>query len=228
MDQPVEVVGKRHRDARPDRTDPFPAGFRAPALGASCTATIDRHPRAGLRAMSQVDHDSSFVNEAHPRRRRGLHREPGADCARLLCFLIRGSGKKVSSLDGMVNRGILSCMGRPATHVYEVSAPNGDVLGLVRAPSAGRALRRINELCGVPCTVLGRQVFFAEQHRRDCAGRWQVRSVRLSVKAPNLMTRSYVPKGPTAVFIAHAPHCPALRARSQSSCDHHIHPPISG
>jgi hypothetical protein len=128
----------------------------------------------------------------------------------------------------MVNRGILSCMGRPATHVYEVSAPNGDVLGLVRAPSAGRALRRINELCGVPCTVLGRQVFFAEQHRRDCAGRWQVRSVRLSVKVPNLMTRSYVPKGPTAVFIAHAPHCPALRARSQSSCDHHIHPLISG
>ena len=119
-------------------------------------------------------------------------------------------------------------MGRPATHVYEVSAPNGDVLGLVRAPSAGRALRRINELCGVPCTVVGRRVFFAEQHRRDCAGRWQVRSVRLSVKVPNLMTRSYVPKGPTAVFIAHAPHCPALRARSQSSCDHHIHPPILG
>ena len=99
-------------------------------------------------------------------------------------------------------------MGRPATHVYEVSAPDGEVLGLVRAPSAGRALRRINELCGVPCTVLGRRVFFAEQHRRDCAGRWQVRSVRLSVKVPNLMTRSYVPKGPTAVFIAHAPRLP--------------------
>ena len=127
-----------------------------------------------------------------------------------------------------VNRGILSCMGRPATHVYEVSAPDGEVLGLVRAPSAGRALCRMNELCGVPCTVLGRRVFFAEQHQRDCAGRWQVRSVRLSVKVPNLMTRSYVPKGPTAEFIAHAPHCPALRARSQSSCDHHIHPPILG
>ena len=183
----------------------------------------------GLRALCQVDHDSSFVNEAHRRRRRGLHREPGAHCARLLCFLIRGRGKKKSpAWTAWVNRGILSCMGRPATHVYEVSAPDGDVLGLVRAPSAGQALRRINELCGVPCTVVGRRVFFAEQHRRDCAGRWQVRSVRLSVKVPNLMTRSYVPKGPTAVFIAHAPHCPALRARSQSSCDHHIHPPIPG
>ena len=136
--------------------------------------------------------------------------------------------KKSPAWTAGVNRGILSCMGRPATLVYEVSTPNGDVLGLVRAPSAGRALRRINELCGVPCTVVGRRVFFAEQHRRDCAGRWQVRSVRLSVKVPNLMTRSYVPKGPTAVFIAQAPHCPALRARSQSSCDDHIHPPISG
>ena len=119
-------------------------------------------------------------------------------------------------------------MGRPATHVYEVSAPDGEVLGLVRAPSAGRALRRINALCGVPCTVLGRRVFFGEQHRRDCAGRWQVRSVRLSVKVPNLLTRNYVPDGPTAVFIAHAPRCPALRARSRSSCNRHIHPPISG
>ena len=34
-------------------------------------------------------------------------------------------------------------MERPATHDYEVSAPDGEVLGLVRAPSAGRALRRI-------------------------------------------------------------------------------------
>jgi hypothetical protein len=93
-------------------------------------------------------------------------------------------------------------MGRQTTHVYEVSAPDGEILGLVRASSAGQALRRINELCGVPCTVLGRQVFFAEQHRRDCAGRWQVRLVRLSVKAANLMTRSYVANGPTAVFVA--------------------------
>ena len=119
-------------------------------------------------------------------------------------------------------------MESPATHVYEVSAPDGEVLGLVRAPSAGRALRRINELCGVPCTVVGRRVFFAEQHRRDCAGRWQVRSVRLTVKTPDLMTRNYVPEGPAAEFIAQAPRCPALRARSRSSCDRHIHPPISG
>jgi hypothetical protein len=119
-------------------------------------------------------------------------------------------------------------MGRPTTHVYEVSGPDGEVLGLVRAPSAGRALRRINELCGVPCTVLGRRVFFAEQHRRDCAGRWQVRSVRLSVKAPNLMTRNYVPEGPAAVFIAYAPRCPALRARSRSPSDLHHQPPLPG
>jgi hypothetical protein len=125
-------------------------------------------------------------------------------------------------------RGILSCMGRPTTYVYEVSGPDGEVLGLVRAPSAGRALRRINELCGVPCTVLGRRVFFDEQHRRDCAGPWRVRSVRLSVKAANLMTRNYVPEGPTAVFIAPAPRCLALRARSRSSCDRQIYPPISG
>ena len=89
-------------------------------------------------------------------------------------------------------------MGRATTHVYEVSAPNGEILGLVRAASAGQALRRINELCGVPCTVLGRRVFFAEQYRRDCAGRWLVRIVRLSVKAANLMTRNYVAEGPTA------------------------------
>ena len=125
-------------------------------------------------------------------------------------------------------RSIFSCMGRLTTHVYEVSGPDGEVLGLVRAPSPERALRRINELCGVPCTVLGRRVFFDEQHRRDCAGPWQVRSVRLSVKVANLMTRNYVPEGPTAVFIAPAPHCPALRARSRSSCDRHIHPPILG
>jgi hypothetical protein len=93
-------------------------------------------------------------------------------------------------------------MSRPATHVYEVLAPDGEVLGLVRAASAGQALRRINELCGVPCTVLGRRVFFAEEHRQDCAGRWQVRLVRLSVKAANLLTRNYVAEGPTAVFEA--------------------------
>ena len=96
-------------------------------------------------------------------------------------------------------------MGRATTHVYEVSAPNGEILGLVRAASAGQALRRINELCGVPCTVLGRRVFFAEQYRRDCAGRWLVRIVRLSVKAANLMTRNYVPEGPTAEFVAEPP-----------------------
>jgi hypothetical protein len=115
-------------------------------------------------------------------------------------------------------------MGKPATHVYEVSAPDGEVLGLVRAPSTGQALRRINELCGVPCTVLGRRVFFTEQHQRDCAGRWQVRSVRLSVKAANLLTRNYVPDGPTAVFVAHSPRrpnaglLPGLRARARPSC----------
>lgn len=96
-------------------------------------------------------------------------------------------------------------MGRATTHVYEVSAPNGEILGLVRAASAGQALRRINELCGVPCTVLGRRVFFAEQYRRDCAGRWLVRIVRLSVKAANLMTRNYVPEGPSAEFVAEPP-----------------------
>src|SRR5918996_3438688 len=120
---------------------------------------------------------------------------------------------------------MLRPMGRRTANVYEVSAPDGEVLGLVRASSSARALRRINELCGVPCTVLGRRMFFAEQHRRDCAGRWQVRSVRLSVKEPNLLTRNYVPEGPAAVFIAPAPRCPALRARSRSSCDRNIHPP---
>lgn len=130
-------------------------------------------------------------------------------------------------------------MGRPTTHVYEVSAPDGEVLGLVRASSAARALRRINELCGVRCTVLGRQVFFAEEHRRDCAGRWQVRTVRLSVKVPNLMTRNYVADGPAMVFVASAAHArhrrPAPprsaddRMRSQrSSLDRHAHLPISG
>jgi hypothetical protein len=128
-------------------------------------------------------------------------------------------------------------MGRPTTNVYEVSAPDGEILGLVRASSAARALRRINELCGVPCTVLGRQVFFADEHRPDCAGRWQVRMVRLSVKASNLMTRSYVADGPAAVFVASAAHTrsrrptpPLLaddRARSRQSSPH-VYPPISG
>lgn len=102
-------------------------------------------------------------------------------------------------------------MGRPTTHVYEVSAPDGEILGLVRTSSAARALRRINEFCGVPCTVLGRQVFFAEEHRRDCAGPWQVQTVRLSVKAANLMTRNYVADGPAAVFVASAPHARSHR-----------------
>jgi hypothetical protein len=126
-------------------------------------------------------------------------------------------------------------MGRPTTHVYEVSAPDGEILGLVRASSAARALRRINELCGVPCTVLGRQVFFAEQHRRDCAGRWQVRTVRLSVKAASLMTRNYVADGPAAVFVASAagarsrrPAPPLLTNDRRSSCDRPVYPAISG
>ncbi len=187
--------------------------------------SIGERDLVGLRALPEIDHASSFFSEAQRHDRRGLHREPGVVGARLLCFLIqeRAPAWTVSAI-----RGILSCMGRATTHVYEVSAPDGDVLGLVRAPSAGRALRRINELCGVPCTVLGRRVFFDEQHRRDCAGPWQVRSVRLSVKAPTLMTRNYVLEGPTAVFIAQAPRCPALRASSRSSCDRQIHPPISG
>jgi hypothetical protein len=131
-------------------------------------------------------------------------------------------------LDVILHPRHFGCMGRPVTNVYEVSAPDGEVLGLVRASSSARALRRINELCGVPCTVVGRQVFFAEQHRRDCAGRWQVRSVRLSVKAPNLMTRNYVPDGPPAVFVAHPPCRPAGRAHSRSSSDRQSHPPVSG
>src|SRR5690606_15028422 len=66
------------------------------------------------------------------------------------------------------------------------------------------ALRRINEACGVPCTVLGRQGVFAEEHQRDCAGPWRRRLVRLSVKAGHLLTRNYVAEGPTAVFLAAA------------------------
>jgi hypothetical protein len=130
--------------------------------------------------------------------------------------------------------GIFRCMGRPTTKVYEVSAPDGEVLGLARASSAGQALRRVNELCGVPCTVLGRRVFFAEQHRHDCAGRWQVRSVRMAVKAANLLTRNYVADGPTAVFVAAPPRRPApnlspgSRERAGTACDRQIHPPISG
>ena len=87
-------------------------------------------------------------------------------------------------------------------NVYEVSAPGGDILGLVRARSPGQALRRINELCGVPCAVLGRRVFFAEQYRIDCAGRWEVRTVRPSVKTVSLATRGYVLEGQAAVFVA--------------------------
>ena len=129
-------------------------------------------------------------------------------------------------------------MGRATTYVYEVSAPNGEILGLVRAASAGQALRRINELCGVPCTVLGRRVFFAEQFRRDCAGRWLVRIVRLSVKAANLMTRNYVAEGPTAEFVAEPPTPPSSsrrpagrasgRSRSRSACVWPERPPLSG
>lgn len=128
-------------------------------------------------------------------------------------------------------------MGRATTHVYEVSAPDGEVLGLVRASSAARALRRINEACGVPCTVLGRQVFFAEEHRRDCAGPWRVRLVRLSVKAGNLMTRNYVADGPAAVFMAAAAH-PRTRRPTPSRADDnrprsrrsssHAYPPFPG
>ena len=129
-------------------------------------------------------------------------------------------------------------MGRATTHVFEVSAPNGEILGLVRAASAGQALRRINELCGVPCTVLGKRVFFAEQFRRDCAGRWLVRIVRLSVKAANLMTRNYVAEGPTAEFVAEppTPHAgarrpslrPAGRGRSRAPGLQPEQAPLSG
>ena len=127
---------------------------------------------------------------------------------------------------------MLLSMGRATTHVYEVSAPNGEILGLVRAASAGQALRRINELCGVPCTVLGRRVFFAEQYRRDCAGRWLVRIVRLSVKAANLMTRNYVAEGPTAEFVAEAPaqanpRRPSLRSGARSRARAPAAPPAA-
>lgn len=130
-------------------------------------------------------------------------------------------------------------MGRRTAHVYEVSAPDGEVLGLVRASSAARALRRINELCGVPCTVLGRHVFFADEHQQDCAGRWQVRTVRLSVKASNLMTRNYVADGPTAVFVASVAEtrqrrkCPPRRTDDRggsprSTLGYHVVPSASG
>ena len=85
---------------------------------------------------------------------------------------------------------------------YEVSSPDGDVLGVVRARSPGSALRRINEICGVPCAVMGRLVFFGEEHRRACAGRWKVRRARLFVKVVALTTSSYEPEGPATVFVA--------------------------
>jgi hypothetical protein len=67
-----------------------------------------------------------------------LHRGPGVVGARLLRFLIQ---EKAPAWTASAVRGILSCIGRPATHVDEVSAPHGESLGLVRAPSAGRAHR---------------------------------------------------------------------------------------
>jgi hypothetical protein len=81
-------------------------------------------------------------------------------------------------------------------------------------------------------------VFFAEQYRRDCAGRWLVRIVRLSVKAANLMTRNYVAEGPTAEFVAEppTPHAgarrpplrPAVRARSRAPGIKPEQAPLSG
>jgi len=47
-----------------------------------------------------------------------------------------------------------------------------------------------------------RNLFFAEQYRSDCAGRWEVRTVRPSVKNVNLATQGYVLDGPAAVFVA--------------------------
>jgi hypothetical protein len=85
--------------------------------------------------------------------------------------------------------------------------------------------------------VLGKRVFFAEQFRRDCAGRWLVRIVRLSVKEANLMTRNYVAEGPTAEFVAEppTPHAgarrPSLRparGRSRASGLQPEQAPLSG
>jgi hypothetical protein len=85
---------------------------------------------------------------------------------------------------------------------YEVSSPDGDVLGVVRARSPGSALRRINEICGVPCAVLGRQVFFGEEHRRACAGTWMVRRAKPFVKVVPLTSTSYEVEGPVVTFLA--------------------------
>lgn len=85
---------------------------------------------------------------------------------------------------------------------YEVSSPDGDVLGVVRARSPGSAIRRINEICGVSCAVVGRLLFFGEEHRRTCAGRWMVRRARLRTKAAHLTSANYEAEGPATIFVA--------------------------
>jgi hypothetical protein len=106
--------------------------------------TIRERDLVALRALPKIDQDSSFVNQVHRQGGRALHRGPGVVGARLLRFLIQ---EKAPAWTASAVRGILSCIGRPATHVDEVSAPHGESLGLVRAPSAGRAHRA--GLCGL-------------------------------------------------------------------------------
>jgi hypothetical protein len=62
--------------------------------------TVRQRNLVRLRALPEIDHDSSFVNEAQRQGRRGLHREPGVVGVRLLCFLTT----KTSNLD---------CIGHP-------------------------------------------------------------------------------------------------------------------
>lgn len=85
---------------------------------------------------------------------------------------------------------------------YEVSSPDGDVLGVVRARSPASALRRINEICGVRCAVLGCQVFFGDEHRRACAGTWMVRRAKPSVRVVSLTSTSYEVEGAAVTFLA--------------------------
>jgi hypothetical protein len=107
MDQPVEVVGKRHRDARPDRTDPLPAGFRTPVLGASCTATIGRHRERNSKrcARSIMLHPSlaKFTDKAPEGCTGSRARSALGSCA--FC------PTKSSSLDGIGHPGHLELHG---------------------------------------------------------------------------------------------------------------------
>ena len=92
---------------------------------------------------------------------------------------------------------IFSCMGRPTTNVYEVSAPDAEVLGLVRA-------RRLQDRrcgggstscagCAAPCWVGG--CSSPSSTGMPAPGGWLVRSVRLSGKQRTLLTRNYLPTG---------------------------------